>query len=219
MPTFALVFWRDTRTNTGSAAGKVAVTLTSCTAPLTEIRAEAACPAGCLVGGGGGGGGGVVTGADGGAGGAVAIGAPACCTKGSFVAKRSNESSCPVPACGAGSESVSVPEPVTAAATGVPVAGATAAGVVGAGAAAAGGVAGGFLFIVFKSEGTSYARTPRSKTPRTAAMIFWRLAFALASNFFAITAPPLRLRSWRAAYRATAVQWSSSASSSSAQWS
>src|SRR5215217_59049 len=145
MPTFALVLWRDTRTNTGSAAGNVAVTPTFCTAPLTEIRAEAFW-AGCLevVGGGGGGGGGGVApaaGAGAGAGVGAAIGAPACCTKGSFVAKRSNESSCPVPACGAGSESVSVPVPATGAATGVP-AGVAGAGVTGAGAAAAGDVGG-----------------------------------------------------------------------------
>ena len=55
-------------------------------------------------------------------------------------------------------------------------------GVPATGAAAA-VTGGGFLFIDFISEGTSYASTPSSRTPSTAAMIFCRLALAFGVEF------------------------------------
>ncbi len=100
------------------------------------------------AGGGGGGGGGGSLGVAGAAG---AFAVFACWTNGSLLEKRSKDRSCPLPACGAGSESESVPPGRTGVETGVPGT-APGTGVTGAGAGAA--AAGGFLFMIFKTEGT-----------------------------------------------------------------
>ncbi len=182
--------------------------LTCSFAPSMEITAEVGLPACGLAGGGGGGGGGGVAGA---AGAGAVLGVFACWTNGSLVGKRSKERSCPLSGCAAGSESESVPLGVAGAETGVPGT-APGTGVTGAGVVAT-AETGGFLFSVFMSDGTSYASTARRITPPTAAMIFWRLAFALASNFLAITESP-ESRSRRLVASPALGSWSFRSSSS-----
>ncbi len=156
MPTLAVVLDTDTSWNTGSAAGKVAPALTTSVSPLTEILAEVrladeGVEGEADAGGGGGVGPGGSLGVTGAGGGALTV--FACWMNGSLLEKRSKERSCPLPACAAGSESESVAPGRTGIETGVPgtAPGGGATGVTGAGVAAA---AGGFLFMIFKTEGT-----------------------------------------------------------------
>src|SRR5687768_5355184 len=150
MPTFAVVVDTDTSLNTGSAAGNVAPALTSSAWPLTEILADVGLvdeEGDAAAGGGGFVADGASFGVAGAAGSSTAF---ACWTNGSLLEKRSKERSWPLPAWAAGSESESVPPGRTGVETGVPGT-APGAGATGAGAAVD---TGGFLFMIFRTEGT-----------------------------------------------------------------
>src|SRR5438105_12334141 len=139
-----------------------------------------------------------------------------CCAKGSLLAKRLNEASCPSCTAGAGDEASD--EPLLAGAGNwLPPAsvGAASVGVapVGAGVVDAwwtGGGADGCS--CFMTRGTWKASTPTKRTPRTPAMIFCFFCFALRGStcFFATTELLSPTRSCPSRPSWSSLRWSSS---------